>query len=290
MGKRIDLTGQRFGRLIVLEDVGRKHGHVLWRCRCACGNMVDVMGNHLQSGATQACGCLYKKALGGQKFGRLTVLGDVGRNKRGNVLWRCLCDCGNTVDVITATLQKGSTQSCGCLQKERTSETNKKDLTNQKFGRLVVLDEAGRAKDGQVIWKCQCECGNTVNIGARNLQNGKTQSCGCYYKEQHSGENNWNWKGGITPLNHAVRECTQYKNWRTLIFQRDFYVCQHCGDKKGGNLIAHHIKFFSTLMEENHITTTEEAIQCETLWDVSNGITLCKKCHKKEHKKKPLTS
>ena len=55
----IDLTGQRFGRLIVMSKAGRaKDGHVLWQCRCDCGNMVTVTSNNLRCGVSRSCGCL----------------------------------------------------------------------------------------------------------------------------------------------------------------------------------------------------------------------------------------
>jgi 5-methylcytosine-specific restriction endonuclease McrA len=229
-----------------------------------------------------------KLDLTGRVYGRLTILEDVGRDKYQQVIWKCLCDCGNTVDVRSGDLQKGYTQSCGCLQKERTSETNKKDLTNQKFGRLVVLEDVGR-RGGKVIWRCQCECGNIVDVSSDNLQSGHTQSCGCYKKDQtmlrQSGDRNWNWRGGITPLNHVIRNCTRYKEWRTSIFHKDNFTCVHCGTRGGKYLHAHHIKFFSVILEEYNITTLEEALQCEALWDVSNGITLCVECHEEEHRR-----
>jgi len=288
--RKLDLTGRVYGRLTVLEDVGRKNRGVIWRCICECGNFIDVASGNLQSGNTQSCGCYKrerttetnKKDLTGQVFGRLTVLEDAGRTKQSKVIWRCLCECGNITNAITASLQSGNTQSCGCLQKERTSKINKKNLTGQKFGRLTVLKDVGRTKRQYVIWRCLCECGIIVDVTGDSLLSGHTQSCGCYYREQHAGENHHNWKGGITPLNHVIRNCTLYFGWRTSVFHRDFYTCQHC-HKIGGKLHAHHIKFFSTLLKEFHITTLEEAEACEALWDVSNGITLCKKCHKKEH-------
>ena len=61
------------------------------------------------------------------------------------------------------------------------------------------------------------------------------------------------------------------KKWRDSVFARDDYTCQHCGDNSGGNLNAHHIIPFSK----------DESLRFE----VSNGITLCEKCHKKEHKR-----
>lgn len=56
--KKIDLTGQRFGRLVVIREAGRKNGHVAWLCRCDCGNEVVINGAYLRNGKSQSCGCL----------------------------------------------------------------------------------------------------------------------------------------------------------------------------------------------------------------------------------------
>ena len=70
MPKKIDLTGQPFGRLIVIREYGRdKHGNVLWLCRCLgkngndCGKEVVVRGDHLRSENTQSCGCLQREQI-----------------------------------------------------------------------------------------------------------------------------------------------------------------------------------------------------------------------------------
>lgn len=58
MGKLIDLTGQRFGRLTVVQRAGiNNRGHALWLCRCVCGNTTIVSSLSLRRGATQSCGC-----------------------------------------------------------------------------------------------------------------------------------------------------------------------------------------------------------------------------------------
>lgn len=60
MGRLIDLTGQRFGRLVVLERCETvKHGdHVKWLCQCDCGNTIKVASNCLRFDNTRSCGCL----------------------------------------------------------------------------------------------------------------------------------------------------------------------------------------------------------------------------------------
>lgn len=98
------------------------------------------------------------------------------------------------------------------------------------------------------------------------------------------GEKNCSWKGGITSLYLRIRRCFEYRQWRSDVFTRDNFTCQDCGDNKGGNLKAHHRKSFSSILQYYEITTIEEAINCEELWNINNGITLCEDCHKKLHK------
>jgi len=75
-----------------------------------------------------------------------------------------------------------------------------------------------------------------------------------------------------------------YRQWRSDIFTRDDFTCQECG-QRGGHLEAHHIKQLSKILQFYEITTLEEALNCAELWNINNGITLCKECHKKLHKK-----
>ena len=85
------------------------------------------------------------------------------------------------------------------------------------------------------------------------------------FRNSVSGENNFNWKGGINSENDKIRHSIEYKEWRKLVYQRDNFTCQCCGDNTGGNLQAHHIYNFS-----DHI---------ELRFNVDFGITLCDKCH-----------
>ena len=57
-----DLTGKRFGRLIVINRAGsNKHRASLWECICDCGNSITTTGNALRCGHTKSCGCIQKE-------------------------------------------------------------------------------------------------------------------------------------------------------------------------------------------------------------------------------------
>lgn len=123
MGKYIDITGMKFGKLLVLNEHSRdKHGNVTWLCRCDCGNTKIVSGNCLRKGITTNCGCSKKQAqiidITGKRYGRLTVKRLIGKTSYRDTLWECECDCGNKVVVKKGNLLSGNTKSCGCLREE----------------------------------------------------------------------------------------------------------------------------------------------------------------------------
>lgn len=63
----IDLSGQRFGRLTVIERASRKtHGESWWLCHCDCGDGITTTSHRLRSGSTRSCGCLTRELLSGE--------------------------------------------------------------------------------------------------------------------------------------------------------------------------------------------------------------------------------
>jgi hypothetical protein len=97
--------------------------------------------------------------LTGKRFGRLFVTGYGGKNKWGNVVWNCNCDCGGTKIVPTSSLKSGYTKSCGCIGKEKPSH----------------FKHGGKGTRLYHIWKSmnsRCNtssCPSYVNYGARGI-------------------------------------------------------------------------------------------------------------------------
>lgn len=117
-----DLTGQKFGTLLVLQLDKQKSlpKRKYWKCKCLnCGKQISRRQDSLQK--AKSCGCIkdfensqYKDHTG-EKFGKLTVMYITDRrNTQRRPYWHCKCDCGNELDVIIIDLQSGHTTSCGC--------------------------------------------------------------------------------------------------------------------------------------------------------------------------------
>lgn len=118
--------------------------------------------------------------LTGRKFGRWTVLGpDPESSAAKETRWICRCECGNQKSVARRLLMAGESQSCGCLQRERTKRPkNRADLTGRRFGKLEVLG-LSHIRNKQTYWRCRCECGNEYTVRCASLTSGMTKSCGC---------------------------------------------------------------------------------------------------------------
>ena len=184
MGKINDLTGKRFGKLLIVKRAENNSlNRACWECLCDCGNTRVYVGQTLIKGRATSCGCTTrKKDLTNKRFGKLMVIGELKeRTSNGKVRWECLCDCGSTIEVVGTYLTKGSTTSCGCARAE--------DIHGKKFGRLLVEKRVGSNSDGKALWECLCDCGNKVEVTGKSLRTGRTKSCGCLQKEK-AGTNN----------------------------------------------------------------------------------------------------
>ena len=124
-----DLTGQVFGHLTVVRRAENVNGRVCWECVCECGNTVIVSSHQLCSGKTRSCGCVSGtktsrkggiRDISGITVGFLQVLYPTEkRDKKGSVVWRCLCGkCGGEIDCTEDELMHGRVMSCGCYREE----------------------------------------------------------------------------------------------------------------------------------------------------------------------------
>lgn len=79
------------------------------------------------------------------KFGRLLVIKQSDRSKKGDIQWECVCDCGKTVIVTTGNLKHNNIKSCGCLKKDRLSGKNnpkwKNGRVKNNYGYIKVINK-----------------------------------------------------------------------------------------------------------------------------------------------------
>jgi hypothetical protein len=87
-----------------------------------------------------------------------------------------------------------------------------------------------------------------------------------------------------TLLKLKIRNTTKYLNWRLSILKRDNFTCKICHasvkDNKSLRLDVHHAKTFNDICNENSVSTVEQALGCEELWNLNNGVSICYRCHK----------
>jgi hypothetical protein len=189
MGQFIDLTNKKFGRFFVIGPHTSKQRKIFWLCKCDCGVEKWVEGQSLREGRRQSCGCLQRELaskrslndISGQQFGRLRVLDSYIR-RWGKIFWLCKCDCGTEKWVESQPLRRGLTKSCSCLQRELLSKKTLKDISGQRFGRLLVLNQH-KIRGTSGIWLCRCDCGKEKWIRPNALKSGVSKSCGCFGRE-----------------------------------------------------------------------------------------------------------
>lgn len=156
------------------------------------------------------------------------------------------------------------------------SEETKLKLRNRKIKPESILKGIQTKKDRG--YKMSEETKRKISL-ANNGRN-KYKSEKIYQMaENRKGNKNWMWTGNNhKTLRQKIHQSTKYKIWRNVVFKRDNWTCQKC-HKNSNTLRAHHLTEFWILLDKYNIKSVEQAEQCQELWDIENGITLCNDCH-----------
>ena len=191
-----DIVGKTFGKTTVIQKVeSASDGRAQYLCLCSCGNYHISPAVNLRKGKTLSCGCLSKEQsskknsldLTNQRFGRLIARKVIGSLNNCNV-WLCECDCGNTCEVTTVRLNKGYTQSCGCLKSKGNSkieqilkefnilyqkEVTFSNLVNPETNAFLRYDFGIFSKEGKIDYLIEYD----------GIQHFLTEGSGFYSKE-----------------------------------------------------------------------------------------------------------
>ena len=151
MSAREKLEGHVFGDFTAVEYIGGKKYKLV--CNC-CGEVRELYGGNIKKNIGVTCTKKKKPVvnLEGQYIGEWYVDEYVGNKK-----YRCICSCGNIVDVLKVNLLNGTSTSCGH------SKNSYGNLLHQTFGEWTVIGKSGYK------WECRCSCGKIGYCMASDL-------------------------------------------------------------------------------------------------------------------------
>lgn len=229
-----------------------------------------------------------------RRFEKLTVSTRCGSNRRGDALWRCLCDCGNETVVKTNNLTSGKTKSCGCLYRTGKGKSgriphNRQDYSGRRFGRWLVQSLSHRDYDARgdtrTFYNCVCDCGTERIVATVSLVTAQSKSCGCLHKEvaRENGKKN----GGSQKLpmgeaafnqlygryKHSAKRCGRTFSiskdlFRTLTEGRCHY-CNAAPSKIAGMKGNHGMYIYNGI----------DRIDNEVGYEPSNCVSCCATCN-----------
>lgn len=225
---------------------------------------------------------LSPKRKKGERFGKLTLvrLSESHLNEErqpttwnSQFVWDCICECGKETKATEHNLEWMFRKCCGCEDGRLHEGTNYGDLTVR--GRYDVRDEKLYFKKTEMTL-CYCKCGKRILLHKDDILHGLVIHCGC--------------KGNLE-VNFIDEECLvdeerrksrnypveegqiSYATFRKRVLERDNSTCVICGYKykEKYDIVVHHLDAYFSYPERRT--------------DVENGVSLCKKCHNKFHRK-----
>lgn len=126
------------------------------------------------------CGGRKPKPEIGNRYGRWVVTGEAGNDRRSQRMLAVVCACGTKRVVAAPLLRNGRSRSCGCLARDRY-----KTLIGKRFGRRVVIGDAGRDSHGRRLLLVLCDCGRTATLNASNIRGSRSSCRKCLQKKTH---------------------------------------------------------------------------------------------------------
>jgi len=268
--KAIDETGNRYGKLLVLERAKSKKGKTRWLCECSCGTKKVMNIWDIKTGKTRSCGCLRGKDEMWNRYGNLVVVSITKNGGGRQVKWTCMCDCGNLVDVAGTALRCGHTKSCGCLKMV--------DETGKRYGRLIVIRKVGYGKNRKSKWLCRCDCGAEVVATIDNLKSGGTKSCGCLRRERtYLGEGVASFNRMISSMKHGAS--TRGHKWELTDDQVRGLTgknCHYC-DRRPSN------RFSTTSNTGDWVYNGLDRVDNTIGYRVDNVVPCCADCNMAKH-------
>ena len=187
------MIGQKYGKLTVIEMIydNKRKQYSKCLCICECGNKIIKDSYSLRNPKTNklpSCGCNiieykrkeYTNHIIGKKYNKLLILEEIWEYPKSKNKLRCKCDCGNEIIVSRNDVITNHTKSCGCLQKEimRKIRTTNDSGYISEYG-VKIHKPYKRNKKGQMLWECECSCGNNFYDLPARIKNGHVRSCGC---------------------------------------------------------------------------------------------------------------
>lgn len=174
-------------------------------------------------------------------------------------------------------------------QKNHLEKLRLLNIANPEFGKKISIGNSGKKRKPHKRKSHSKETRDKIGLANNGRKwtdemkskiKGRPNPTKGIKRPKTCGEKHHNWKGGVSGFRGQLYHSIEYRQWRSDVFQRDNYTCVWCGTC-GYKLEADHIVPFSYIVKKYNIKTVQQGLDCNELWNINNGRTLCKECHKK---------